>query len=621
MLNSKPIISKIFLRIPFVALPILLGLTSCGGGGDAAAAAPAPAPAFCAANAAVGIVSVPTATTDISIIAPSLVASRITGVAPLAVFFDASATTTTVTTVPATRPFHDLEYTWHFGDHAGGATWACGSQTAAYKNAAKGPIAAHVFETEGTFEVTLTVFNGTNTVTKKATITVTNPNTVFAATTRYFYRSTPDAGVSTVLQTQASTNLSADISTAITAGARRILLKRGDTFTTPISVLITAAGPGILGAYGAASAVPVITSSAASGSVLRVNVSNDWRIMDILLTRSAAAGITGINIANVVSDITILRVTTIGVSNGMTSSPGSPRTVVQDSIIGTWYAPVLPSSGWGIFIVSEYLAVMGTLVDMNNGSNGIVDGVHGIRSQSNYVILSNNTWTAFPGLSYRGNSQYGVVSDNKFTVGTRAVGFQPSGFDQAHWVRDVIFERNMLINSSMHMAATDITVRNNIFNSTQTGTFSATNSSYVSIEGLSPRPNNLHIYNNSIRSLSTSTSIGILHTSDSPVNSTSAITLKNNLVYSPNSATPVLIGGSGSPTLTASNNTLTNAGMKIDPLFTNGSTTFSLTSDFTLPATGSYGVNTGVVVPGNYTAFDGTARPTGSAVDMGAFER
>jgi hypothetical protein len=58
----------------------------------------------------------------------SSVASRFAGVAPLAVFFDASATTT----IPATpRPFHDLGYGWSFGDAGPSAgTWGIGSRPA-----------------------------------------------------------------------------------------------------------------------------------------------------------------------------------------------------------------------------------------------------------------------------------------------------------------------------------------------------------------------------------------------------------------------------------------------------------------------------------------------------------
>ncbi|MCR4305088.1 MAG: PKD domain-containing protein, partial [Gallionella sp.] len=109
----------------------------------------------------------------------SLVPARTSGVAPLAVFFDASATTDTGVT---TRPFHDLEYTWSFDD-PGSGTWANGAQPGvSSKNSATGPVAAHVFETPGAYTVTLTAFDGANSATTNTTITVQDPDAVFAGT-------------------------------------------------------------------------------------------------------------------------------------------------------------------------------------------------------------------------------------------------------------------------------------------------------------------------------------------------------------------------------------------------------------------------------------------------------
>ena len=74
------------------------------------------------------------------------VPTRFSGVAPLAVFFDATATTATATT----RPFHDLEYRWAFSETVGPGigTWTTGSRAnVSSRNSATGPVAAHVFET------------------------------------------------------------------------------------------------------------------------------------------------------------------------------------------------------------------------------------------------------------------------------------------------------------------------------------------------------------------------------------------------------------------------------------------------------------------------------------------
>jgi len=51
------------------------------------------------------------------------------------------------------------------------------------RNVASGPVAAHVFDTPGTYTVCVTAFDGANSERTSIQITVTDPNTVFAANT------------------------------------------------------------------------------------------------------------------------------------------------------------------------------------------------------------------------------------------------------------------------------------------------------------------------------------------------------------------------------------------------------------------------------------------------------
>src|SRR3972149_6052856 len=113
------------------------------------------------------------ATSAHAAVTASVVPSRTSGVAPLSVFFDATTTTSDATT----RPFHDLDYAWDFGDPSAGA-WALDGLP---KNQAKGGVAGHVFETPGTYTVTLTVRNALGeTDTQRVSITVQDPEVVFA---------------------------------------------------------------------------------------------------------------------------------------------------------------------------------------------------------------------------------------------------------------------------------------------------------------------------------------------------------------------------------------------------------------------------------------------------------
>lgn len=71
-----------------------------------------------------------------------LVASHLSGVAPLAVFFDATATRAATTS----GPFHELDYQWNFGDLASGSWNRTPQMPSLGRNSATGPLAAHVFE-------------------------------------------------------------------------------------------------------------------------------------------------------------------------------------------------------------------------------------------------------------------------------------------------------------------------------------------------------------------------------------------------------------------------------------------------------------------------------------------
>lgn len=92
-------------------------------------------------------------------------ASRTSGLAPLAVFFDAGVAAST----ESSAPFHDLDYTWDFGDPDSG-TWGPSGKS---KNTDKGPLAAHVYETAGTYTASLTVRDSNGMVGSPTEFTIT----------------------------------------------------------------------------------------------------------------------------------------------------------------------------------------------------------------------------------------------------------------------------------------------------------------------------------------------------------------------------------------------------------------------------------------------------------------
>lgn len=164
--------------VVIVALFAGLYLASCGGGGSSSIASAVPP------GGTPPLVPPPpsTCTTTSGPLTLAFNASRTTGVAPLAVFFDATASTST----NPIQPFHELEYRWAFDSTGVAPTtfWATGSRAgASARNLATGPIAAHVFRTPGTYTITLSITDGTTTVTNNcALITVLDPNVTFAGT-------------------------------------------------------------------------------------------------------------------------------------------------------------------------------------------------------------------------------------------------------------------------------------------------------------------------------------------------------------------------------------------------------------------------------------------------------
>ncbi len=346
----------------------------------------------------------------------SVMPSVVSGVAPLAVFFDATGTTSTSTA----RPFHDLQYTWTFGDPASAVTWSPGDPASAgswaygsnagnnSKNEATGPVAAHVFQTPGTYTVAVSVTDGTNTMKDTTQITVTDPNVVFAGTnTICVAASTASQNASSsYCPSGASSVVQSDFATAINTyslSGKRVLFNRGDTFTNNSTAAITHTGPGIVGAYGPfTTAKPVIQATV---NVPILNLSSpqtptisDWRIMDLELNGLAGTQTLGAGGNGGINQVLFLRLYIHDVNNGMqfssdlldyfnaNKSPGHSiwdQLYIVDSNISHITAGV--TSGYGIFFAASRFAMLGTIIDNN------VAGQHIVRATSLYKsIFSNN---------------------------------------------------------------------------------------------------------------------------------------------------------------------------------------------------------------------------------------
>lgn len=417
-----------------------------------------------------------------------------TGVAPFAVQFDASGTTS----INTTRPFHDLYHSWNFGDNDS-VTWGYGTQAGvAKKNRASGPIAAHVYETPGTYTVSYLAIDpltGQSAAATK-TITVQDPDVVFAgANTICIANGTlPVAGVGGVPAGATCYNETtwAGVISRIASG-KRVLLKKGDTWTTNSSNTITGAGSGgVIGAYGSG-ANPIVQLTLASSNVFSCTGSGnfiDWRIMDIdanatgLATGSARNATRFLNTpdgptATSGRYATVLRCTH---TNAGSFIYGSDSTTVADCVV-TNLDGGAGNVGFWCYQRSN-ISILGCNFDNATAAEHCVrfQGVSKMVFQSNRVFQPANTKHT---LTLRGYSDAGasyvwtgvysehcLLSGNEFIAGannvTQVVTIKPQNGTSDERFRDIIFEKNY-IEANVNYAYSfntgggiRITVRNNL---------------------------------------------------------------------------------------------------------------------------------------------------------------
>lgn len=208
--------------------------------------------------------------------------SATAGVAPLGVFFDAKATTSTHTT----DHFRSLDFEWDFGD-TGAGNWGYGNQvstTVRSRNKAIGPVAAHVFETAGEYTVQLTVRAvnpaDDSIVTKTTTvaISVTDPDTVYAGTATVCISQTGNFTGAPSGSEQLTLTTYSQVDAEIEESAnRRILLRAGESWSSTNTTRLPA---GVLvGRYGTG-ANPIITGTSTSATPF-VLENDDVRMVDI----------------------------------------------------------------------------------------------------------------------------------------------------------------------------------------------------------------------------------------------------------------------------------------------------------------------------------------------------
>ncbi len=550
--------------------------------------------------------------------------SRTSGVAPLAVFFDATGTTDPNTT----RPFEDLEYRWNFDDPAGGATWAYGARPGvSSKNEATGGVAAHVFETPGTYTVTLNVIGDSGTESTDMTITVTDPDTVFSGTnTRCISRTGNFTGCPAGAQQVTTTDIA--VATSHIATGRRILFRKGETWTDTI-YMGGINGPGIIGSYGTG-ASPIFTGLNIGSSGV-----SDWRVMDVDFVRPTGdLYATAVEVVHPSSRMTFLRVKSTGAGSGADGSfisfamniydtPDSVNRQVEHAIVDS----EITGGRYAFYGAGDKFAMLGTYLHASGDSQHVYRSFY-----ANKSVTSNNTfagggdaggWGPISLVKQHAPDQPGAYSeylqwsDNRFapTNVYVSLGFGSENSITDQRLRNVVVERNWFsaqynAQLSLNVAAGyNYTLRNNLFvmdNYWGTGL-------QIQHTSTGPATEYVNIFNNTFYK---SDGGGNGMDAIQIMNSISNIVIRNNLAYAPNASSPSMLSTLSGPTnVTLSNNSTDTQVRTVSPNFS--SATPVTIQHFDL-LSGSYGRNAGYAVP-NFSDLLNRVRPVGS-YDMGALE-
>lgn len=567
---------------------------------------------------------------------PMTTAHRTTGVAPLAVFFDAvddvAATTPNRTWAWTSGVFQPADkegtlYAWNFGD-PGSGTW---STTSRSKNTATGYTAAHVFESPGVYVVTLVQTDPSGMVrTYTQQITVT----AFSGTTYYVAANGSDANNGTSEATPWATVNKAMTQALAASGPVRVLFRRGDTFNITAAYLIEKPGPGIVGAYGTGNRpimnvpglvdygifAPYAPDGPGTGYDPLPTGGNDWRFMDLDFRRTGTGGVGAVGPPpwRQARDLLILRCRGQDFQDGAFGWADAPEidpyphtdTFIVDS------ESTAPNGVYGAFVGGRRLAVLGNNIHDIGQS-------HVLRVWQAYkgVVSNNRLWNSGPtrhalkmhSTVYgdgRAATRWVTVSDNLLRGKTwsATIGAQDTGSDERP--SHIVFERNRFwaeqsvqVDLLVHESS-DLMIRNNVFDARGAA------SGYIGIEitnlgGVLSPGSRARVLNNTITRLEPSNEFSGVYVGGGFTN----VTVRNNLCAPGGSTTPQCVENAGAGSGFVSNtNVLTTS-----PGFTDGAA-----GDFTV--NGTPAVDAGATLTDVHDDFLGAARPKGNGYDLGAYE-
>lgn len=546
--------------------------------------------------------------------------SRISGVAPLAVFFDGSGTTST----GVTRPFHYLGYEWDFDD------------AGSYLPTATGPCSAHVFETPGTYTVTMTVTNEDgDTDFTTVDITVTDPDTVYSGTATICCST---SGTFTGAPSGCTQVTSSDLDSILTTYAAdnvRLLFRRGETFaatgaTTPVvtqdGIYFGAFGTGTSpDARGIYTNNPILSyeRGVVQETILAV-VGDDIRICELTAVEGDVEAQDGLafDTKNRCVDLVMHHCKT----TGFRSSMGLAHDIIEYYAVNPFQACTI-SQCWfedgrntTTYTSGRQLAILGCYYDANSLSHLCrITFAQKCVIQGNLFEYPGATRHAIKLHAAQTKATYGdyteqvVISDNEIRATTAwpiTIAPQDAGPNDDERLRDVILERNIVIAEAnvqvgYYLSCIQSTCRDNVLVRPEGIGTADLIGFYVVRRGPStPVPSEIEILNNTMHDASAGGEQTLL-TVDNYTGS-ELIHLYNNVINTPGTTTFLIYPGGSGYVDSQGNSSNPSPANFADPS----------TFDFH-PTTGSALLGAGVAAPVFYD-FVGTARVND---DVGAYER
>lgn len=515
-------------------------------------------------------------------------ATRTTGPAPLAVHFDAVGSQSGVVQPAGPDPDHStFAYEWDYGNPNSG-NWPL---TGKARNRGHGWLGAHVYETPGTYRVTLKVVNHQGTsFDYHQDITVTDPDVVYASRTYYVAANGSDSNTGTQALPFRTPERALQAVQGRT-GPARIRLRRGDSFTCSNELRLSNDPHEILVDGYATGNRPIITFTGGNTGFITPAAHTTIHGLDLRQQSATAPGYSpGVSSYG---QFTVSACRLHGF--GYAIRAGSGLTTIANS-------EILDAGDYGMYLTPNNNGDKPTAILGNRLDNAISE--HLVRTYTSKTLIDANLFQRANinkhAIKMVGGQPTNPQKHNQITRNTLesncywvvTIGPENSTSDQhlRHTNVDSNHFKSLGQNVALVIRDKQVYVRNNIF---EIGNWPCIE---IGGQGIGPTPESIKVEHNTAYAPA-ATSLEFIR-----ANSANPTVMRNNIAFCPQGAVQT------SGNLSASNNLFT------DPLFTNAGT-----GDFT-PSPQSSAI--GAAAPSNLRHdLNGRSRPQGGGPEIGALER